>query len=83
MLRCQDSARIKVPPHFITTVSWSLIMPGQIICLFNYSSEAPQFKGQRLCNDKLPYGLKRLCYILLQSDMRQGRLTIKLLTPPL
>lgn len=78
---CQNSARTTVLPHFITTVSCSLIMPGQIMCFFNYSLEAPQFNGQRLYKDKLPYGLNRLCYILLQSEMRQGRLTIKLLHP--
>lgn len=80
---CQNSARTTVLPHFITTVSCSLIMPGQIMCFFNYSLEAPQFNGQRLYKDKLPYGLNRLCYILLQSEMRQERLTIKLLTPSL
>ena len=79
---CQDSARIKVLPHLLLLYPGP-IMPGLIMCFFNYSLEAPQFNGQRLYNDKLPYGLNRLCYILLQSEMRQGRLTIKLLTPSL
>lgn len=69
--------------HILLLLYPGPIMPGRIMCFFNYSLEAPQFNGQRLYNDKLPYGLNRLCYILLQSEMRQGRLTIKLLTPSL